>query len=69
MCDPSSIVAAATRLVVGASGTALDGGVFFPGEFSIIAGAFALGQVLNFGRLSYVTTATMSFVCSTGLHY
>jgi hypothetical protein len=61
--------ATATRLVVGASGTALDSGVCFPSEFSIIDSAFALGQVLNFARLSYVTTATMSFVCSTGLHH
>ena len=28
--------------------------VEFPGEFSITAGAFALGQVLNFGSLAYV---------------
>ena len=42
-CDFGSTVAGATRLVVGASGTALDGGVCFPGELSIMAGAFALG--------------------------
>ena len=39
----------------GASGTALDGGVRFPDEFSITADAFVLGQVLNFGSLAYVT--------------
>ena len=54
-CDSGSTVAGATRLVTGASGTALDGGVCFPGEFSIVAGAFAPGQVLNFGSLAYVT--------------
>jgi hypothetical protein len=48
-------VAGATRLVAGASGTALDGGVRFPGEFFIIAGTNTLGQVLNFGSLAYVT--------------
>ena len=45
----------ATRLIAVASGTALDGGVCFPSEFSIASGAFALGQVLNFGSLAYVT--------------
>ena len=44
----------ATCLVAGASNTALDGGVRFPGEFSITVGAFALGQVLNFGSLAYI---------------
>ena len=53
-CDSSSTVAGATRLVTGASGTALDGGVRFPDEFFITASAFALGQVLNFGSLAYV---------------
>jgi hypothetical protein len=48
------MVARATRLVTEASGTALDGGVCFLGEFSVTAGAFALGQVLNFGRLAYI---------------
>ena len=33
-------MARATHLVVEASGTALDGGVRFPGEFSIMADAF-----------------------------
>ena len=47
-------MAGATHLVAGASGTAPDGGVRFPGEFSITAGTFALGQVLNFGSLAYV---------------
>jgi hypothetical protein len=41
------------HLVVEASGTALDGSVYFPCEFSIVASAFALGQVLNFGSLAY----------------
>jgi hypothetical protein len=47
-------VAGATRLVARASGTSLDGGVCFPSEFSIIASAFALGQVLHFGSQAYV---------------
>ena len=47
-------MAGATHLVVRASGTALDGGVRFPDEFFIMADAFALGQVLNFGSLTYV---------------
>jgi hypothetical protein len=48
------MVAGATRLITGASRTTLDGHVRFPGEFSIMAGAFALGQVLNFGSLAYL---------------
>jgi hypothetical protein len=40
--------------VAGASGATPDDGVRFPGEFSIMAGAFAPGQVLNFGSLAYV---------------
>jgi hypothetical protein len=47
-------MAGATRLVTGASGAAPDGGVRFPGEFSVVAGAFAIGQVLNFGSLAYI---------------
>ena len=47
-------MAGATRLIAGASGTTLDGGVRFPREF-IIVDAFAPGQVLNFGSLAYVT--------------
>ena len=42
-CDSGSMVAGATRLVARASGIAPDGGLRFPGEFSIMAGAFALG--------------------------
>ena len=49
------MVAGATRLIVGASGSALDGGVLFLSEFSIMVSAFTLGQVLNFGSLAYVT--------------
>ena len=48
------MVAGATRLVARASGTTPDGGVRFPGEFSVMAGAFALDYVLNFGSLAYV---------------
>jgi hypothetical protein len=48
------MVAGATCLVIGASGTTLDGGVYFRSEFSVMASAFAPGQVLNFGSLSYV---------------
>jgi len=53
-CDSYSIVAGATRLVAGSSGAAPDGGVRFPGEFSITASTFAPGQVLNFGSLAYI---------------
>jgi hypothetical protein len=45
------MVTGATHLVAGAGGVAPDGGVCLPGEFSITAGAFALGQVLDFGSL------------------
>jgi hypothetical protein len=48
------MVARATHLVTGASGAATDGDVHFPDEFTIMAGSFALGQVLNFGTLAYV---------------
>ena len=48
------MVARATCLFTGASGTAPDGGVRFPSEFSVTTGTFALGQVLNFGTLTYV---------------
>jgi hypothetical protein len=48
------MVAGATRLVAGASGVTPDGGVRFPGKFFVMAGAFTLGQVLNFGSLAYV---------------
>jgi hypothetical protein len=37
------MVARATRLIAGASSTALDGGVCFRSEFFIAAGAFAPG--------------------------
>ena len=47
-------MARATCLITRASGAALDGGVRFLGEFFVMAGAFALGQVLNFGSLAYV---------------
>jgi hypothetical protein len=50
-------VAGATRLVTGASGVAPGSSVRFLGEFFIIAGAFALGHVLNFGNLAYVTNS------------
>jgi hypothetical protein len=48
-------VVRATCLIAKVSGATLDSGVRFPHEFFIIAGAFALGQVLNFGSLAYVT--------------
>ena len=44
----------ATRLVARASGAAPDGGVSFPGEFFIMTGSFALGQVFNFGSLAHI---------------
>ena len=53
-CDLGSTVAGATRLIAEASGVALDGVVRFSGAFAITAGAFALGQVLNFGSLAYI---------------
>jgi len=37
------MVAGATHLIAEASGTAPDGGVCFPSEFSIMIGTFALG--------------------------
>ena len=42
-CDSGSTMAGATRLITGASGTTPDSGVRFLGEFSIMAGTFALG--------------------------
>ena len=45
----------ATCLVAGASSTAQDGGVHFLSEFSIMASAFTLSLVLNFGSQNYVT--------------
>ena len=42
-CDSGSMVVGATRLIAGASGTAQDSGVRFPGEFSIMIDAFASG--------------------------
>ena len=54
MCDSGSMVVGTTCLISGVSGATLDSGVRFPGEFSITAGAFALGQVLNFGSLAYI---------------
>ena len=53
-CDSGSTVVGATRLITRASGTAPNGGVCFPGEFSVVAGTFAPGQVLNFGSLAYI---------------
>ena len=47
-------MAGATRLIAGANNTTPDGGVRFLGEFFITFGAFALGQVLNFGSLAYI---------------
>jgi hypothetical protein len=43
-----------THLVVVANGIALDINVHFPSEFSIMADAFTLGQILNFGSLAYI---------------
>jgi hypothetical protein len=54
-CDLGSTMAGATRLIAGASNTTPYGGVRFPGEFFITASAFALGQVLHFGSLAYIT--------------
>jgi hypothetical protein len=38
-CDCGSTVAEATRLVAGASGATLDGGIRFPGTISVTVGA------------------------------
>ena len=43
-CDSSSTVAGATRLVTGASGTAPDGGVRFPGEHGFQGGKARRGE-------------------------
>jgi hypothetical protein len=48
-------MAGATRLIARTGSAAPNGSVRFPGEFFIMAGAFALGQVLNFGCLAYMT--------------
>ena len=48
------MVAGATRLVARASDTTPDGGVRFPGEFSIATGTYTPGQVLRFGSLVYI---------------
>jgi len=48
------MVTRATHLIAGASSTTLDGGVCFPSEFSIVTGAYTLGQVLCFGSLVYI---------------
>jgi hypothetical protein len=48
----------ATRLVPRASGITPDDGIHFPGEFFVMAGAFSMGQVLNFGSLAYITNIT-----------
>ena len=47
-------MAKTTCLIARASDTALDGDACFPSEFFITTGAFALGQVLNFGSLAYI---------------
>ena len=49
------MVARAIHLIIGASDIALDGGVRFSREFSVMVSAFAPGQVLNFGSLAYIT--------------
>jgi hypothetical protein len=53
-CDYGSTVVRATRLVAGAGSAAPEGGVRFFGEVATTAGAFILGQVLNFGSLAYI---------------
>ena len=42
-CDSGSMVAGATRLIIGASGTPLDEGVRFSNEFLVTVSAFTLG--------------------------
>ena len=48
-------MAGATHLVTEVSGTNPYCGVHFRDEFFVMAGAFILGQVLNFVSLAYVT--------------
>jgi hypothetical protein len=48
-------MAEATCLIAGAGNATPDGDVRFPSEFFVAAGAFAPGQVLNFGSLAYIT--------------
>jgi hypothetical protein len=48
-------MAGATWLIARASSATLDGGVCFLDEFFVTADAFALGQVLNFGSMTYFT--------------
>jgi hypothetical protein len=47
-------VAGATHFIAEASDAAPDGGVRFLGESSVVAGAFSLGQGLNFESLAYI---------------
>jgi hypothetical protein len=54
-CDSGSTVVRATRLIAGGGCVAPDGGARLPGEFSVTTNAFALGRVLHFGSLAYVT--------------
>jgi hypothetical protein len=44
------------------AGTTPDGGIRYPSELFVTANAFALGQVLNFGTLAYITD------CHSELH-
>jgi hypothetical protein len=55
MCDHGFMVAGATRLTARAGGVALEGGMLYSNEVIITAGAFAPGQALNFGSLTYIT--------------
>jgi hypothetical protein len=49
------MVARATCLIAKSKQHCPDGSIHFPDEFSITVGTFALGQVLNFRSLAYVT--------------
>ena len=62
VCDYDSTMPRATRLIAGAGGIALEGGVRFTDVVIITVSAFAPGQVLNFGSLAYVAD------CSGELH-
>ena len=49
MCDYDSTMPRATRLVAGAGGIALEGGVRFTGEVIIAIGAFTPGKFSTLG--------------------
>jgi hypothetical protein len=55
MCDHHSTVATANHFTNRANDDTPEVGVCFSSEIAIIGGSFAPGQILNFGRLDYIT--------------